>query len=460
MAGGSWIAQNKIRPGAYINFESVPAPTSNVGTRGIMSMPVEISWGPEKELIWLYSTDLLEGGSLQKIGMTAFDGESLIFREALSRAYLGLIFRVNTGGTKAAGELEELSITARYTGSTGNKLTVAVFQNEKDKTLLDVVTYLSGSERDRQTVLPSGENLLDNDFVAFQLTEGETLKEAAGVTLTGGTDGTVLPTTYADYFDAVDQQLWNTMAIPTDNPTVKANALTYIQNKRDKTGRKCQAVVVDYPSADYEGIISVDQGYVNLAGETISPVIFAATVAGMTASAEINQSNTFHRLSNADHVINPIKDMDVEAALKAGKMVLTRRQDGGIVIEQDINTYHNFTPYKGYEFSKNRVIRVLDDIGNQIMTRFENAYIGKVDNNATGRAVFRADIISYMNELQGIGAIQNFDPDVDVRVKQGMSIDAVVADLWIQPVDSMEKLYLQVYVSANDSATQQQRGDR
>ena len=450
MAGGTWVAQNKVRPGAYINFESIPAPTSNVGVRGIMTIPVEMSWGAENTLIPLYSTDLLDGSSLPKIGLTAFDMESLIFREALSSAYLALIWRINTGGVKATGEIGGIQATARYSGKLGNRLSVAVIKNEKDDTLLDVVTYLSGSERDRQTVPDSGDGLKDNDFVNFDLPDDVTIAVTAGVSLTGGTDGEVKPDSYSDYLDAVDQSLWNTMAVPSVDPLVKAAACTYIKTKRDKTGRKCQVVLVDYPNADHEGVISVDQGYWNLSSEEITPEIFTATVAGMTASAQINQSNTFRQLTNATKIINPLKDQDVEDALKAGRFVLTRRQDGGIVVEQDINSFHSFIPTKGYEFSKNRVIRVLDDIGNQIKIRFENAYVGKVDNNAIGRSVFRADIISYLNELQATGAIQNFDPDKDIEISQGASIDAVVSNVYVQPVDAMEKLYLQVYVSATD----------
>ena len=459
MAGGKWLAQNKVRPGAYINFESVPAPASNVGTRGIMTMPVELGWGPEKELVRLYSTDLLDGRSLPLIGLSAFDMDSLIFREALSSAYLCLMYRINAGGQKAIGNLGDLKITARYTGKRGNDIMAAIFQNERDNTLLDVVTYLSGRERNRQAVPPSGEGLVDNDYVDFDMPDGATLKASAGKLLSGGDDGVVLPADYADYFDAIEPQIWNTMALPVENPIIKANALTFISNRRDKTGRKSQIVLTGYNNANFEGVISVDQGYINQAGEDVLPTIFTATVAGMTAGAEINESNTFRQLTNAVEIINPIKAQDVEAALLAGKFVLTRRQDGGIVVEQDINTYHRFTPYKDYAFSKNRVIRVLDDIGNQVKTRFENAYIGKVDNNETGRQVFRTDIISYMSELQSIGAIQNFDPDNDVKTKQGMAIDAVVADLWIQPVDSMEKLYMQVYCSSNDAA-QTDRGNR
>lgn len=447
MAGGTWTAQNKGRPGAYINFESVPTPSSSVGTRGIMTMPVPMSWGPADTIIELYSADLLSGASLPKIGMTAFDPESLIYRAALAHAYLAKIYRLDTGGTKSTAMVGTLNVSAKYAGTIGNRISVAVAVNVVDNTLFDVITYLSGAERDRQTAPATGEGLLSNDWVDFT-TAGD-LTAAAGTALTGGTNGTVESATFADYFAAANETLWNTMAIPLDDAAVKAQADVYIRNKRDNTGRKVQAVLVDYANADFEGVISVDQGYNNLAGEALTPTIFAAKYAGMTAAAAINESLTYYAITDADTIINPIKDENVEAALKAGKIVLTRRQDGAVVVEQDINSLHTFTPYKNYSFSKNRVIRVLDDIGNQVMVKFENAYIGKVDNNDIGRAVFRADIVSYMNELQDMGAIQNFDPSSDITVTQGMDIDAVRVDLWVKPVDSMEKLYMQVFVGGD-----------
>ena len=77
---------------------------------------------------------------------------------------------------------------------------------------------------------------------------------------------------------------------------------------------------------------------------------------------------------------------------------------------------------------------------------FERSYIGKVNNNDDGRNIFKSDIINYLNTLQNISAIQNFDPTADIQIYAGEAIDAVVVDLAVQPVDSMEKLYMTVMV--------------
>ena len=187
--------------------------------------------------------------------------------------------------------------------------------------------------------------------------------------------------------------------------------------------------------------------------EEIPPALFVAFVAGLTAGAEVNESNTYKMIEDAVRVIYPegVAPYDNEEIIKLlnqGQFILSTRQDGAIVVEKDINTLHYPYPSKdvNYTFSKNRVIRTLDEINNAIKQLFENTYIGKVDNEEDGRNLFKADVISYLNLLQSIKCIQNFDSTIDIEVLPGNDIDAVVCNLWVQPVDSMEKLYMTVNV--------------
>lgn len=441
MAGGTFKSQNKIRPGAYINFKGVAKPLSSLGTRGIVTMPVAMSWGDE--ITEVLSTELLDGKSLPKIGYTAFDEESQVIREALKHAYKAIIYRLDTGGAKATASLLPLTVTAKYAGIVGNEIQVAVIANG---TNFDIVTLFRGAEKDRQTV-KTVEELIPNDWVVFSGT-GNVVANA-GVTLAGGENGTVNEATYATYLNKIKAYNWNTMGIPQDSSAVNANIVTFIENMRETVGKKVQAVLYN-AEADYEGIITVNQGYKTV-DETISPTTFVAYIAGLTAGSDVDASNTYHAINGAVSIVypegvEPYGDEEIKEALKNGKMVLSTRQDGVVVIEQDINTLHTFTPDKGYAFSKNRVIRTLDEINNSIALLFERSYIGKVDNNDDGRNIFKSDVISYLTMLQNIAAIQNFDSSTDIQIYAGEAIDAVVADLAIQPVDSMEKLYMTVMV--------------
>lgn len=438
MAGGTFVTMNKVRPGAYINFESVPKPLMTVAERGVVTMPVAMEWGPQGKMITLLSEDLLNGNSIPKIGYDAFDAESLVFREALKNAYKAYIFRADKGGEKATATLGALTASALYAGVVGNKISVAVVAAE-DK--FKVQTFLNGALKDEQTVSTIAE-LAANDWVEFSGDGAPTAN--AGTKLTGGTNGTVSAAILADYFKEAEKFKWNTMGVPLDTASIGAQVTAFIKRMRDDLGKKCQAVVVDYPNADYEGIISVSQGY-KTSTEEITKYIFAATVAGMTAGANVNQSNTYAAVdADAVEIVGELTDDEIKEALQSGKFVISRRDDDVIVVEQDINTFKSFVPKKGKEFAKNRVIRCLDEINNTTKLTWEKSYVGKVDNNEEGRNLFKADLINFGNQLQNLNAITDFDGNADIAVSKGQNIEDVISDWAITPVDAMEKLYMTV----------------
>lgn len=440
MAGGTWLSQTKTRPGAYINFKSSNAGQMTVGDRGIVAMGLPLSWGAEDKLIEVLSSELLDGTSRKLVGFTAFDKESKLLAGALNYCYKALVYRLDKGGTKASVEIGGLTVEAKYNGVFGNKINIAVVD---DDGIYEVITYVNGGVVDSQKVVEIAE-LEENDFVTFK---GDgTLTPNAGTPLTGGADGTVEEeTAYPTMFNVLKMASWQVFACFSTNITTKANTLSFIKQMRDDEGRYVQAVISDYDSADYEGVIN------NVCGATITDVDynaseFVSVVAGMTAGADMNESNTARVVDNATRIINQLTDAEIVKALKSGKFVLSTSTSGKIKVEQDINSLHTFTNEKSYSFSKNRVIRTLDEIGTTTKITWEDSYMGKVDNNATGRASFKSDLIQYGNELQRLNAIQNFNGVEDINVTQGTDIDAVLTTWGVQPVDAMEKLYFDVNV--------------
>jgi hypothetical protein len=166
----------------------------------------------------------------------------------------------------------------------------------------------------------------------------------------------------------------------------------------------------------------------------------------MTAGASFNESNTAKKINGATKIIGELDDAEIKKALEDGKFLLSTSAKGEVKVEQDINSLHTFTKEKDYNFSKNRVIRTLDEIGTTTKLTWEDTYMGKVDNNATGRGLFKGDLISYGNELQRLSGIQEFNGADDITVSQGNDLDSVVVDWAVKPVDSMEKLYMTVNV--------------
>lgn len=344
---GTWETQNKILPGAYLNFRTNAPLSITVGDRGIVALLQEMSVGIAGEMYRITATDQNEYPE----GVT--DDDKLLVNEALKGAQTVLVYNL---GQEHTGITEAL---------------------EKLKT-----------------------------------------------------------------------EVFNTLCYPYDGIEYESNKqeiATWVEAMRDDEGMKIQAVLANY-DGDYEGIINVTQGVKLADGTELTPAKTTAWVAGVTAGANINQSNTGRKYIGAIDVVPRMTKSEMEAAIQNGEFIFKVDTAQNVTAVYDINSLTSITPEKGKQFTKNRLIRTIDGINNDITTIFESNYVGKVNNNDDGRSLLRATLIEYFNELQRLNAIQNFAPE-DVTVSPGNDSDAVVIDCYIQPVDSVEKIYITVNLS-------------
>lgn len=452
--GGTFLVQNKVRPGAYINFVAKPQSLMNVSDRGIATLALPMSWGPEGEVIDILSSDLTDGTSIKKIGYSATNVESLLFRICLQNCYRLKAWRLDTGGEKASVTIgtdeTALKPTAKYPGICGNKIQIIVIKEASGDTYT-VETLYDGLRQNIQSQLASPKDLEDNDFVDWNVTEATVFTANAGTTLQGGTNGTVTESTaYTPYWAKMKTEIWNTMGLLSEDASVKSAFCEYIKDLRENEGVKVQGCVYDKATYDYEGIVSSEQGYRTQA-EEISKVNFVAWVTGACAGAEINESNTHKTVQDAVEIIGELSNTEIIDGLNAGKFLLSKSRKGTIRVEKDINTLHTFTAKKSYDFSKNRVIRVLDEMGNTCESTWDENYCGKLDNDFDGRNIYKADLVKYGETLVGIHAITNFLGADDIEVLMGDAVDSVVVNWPVQPVDSMEKLYMTFTVGRKDT---------
>ena len=91
-------------------------------------------------------------------------------------------------------------------------------------------------------------------------------------------------------------------------------------------------------------------------------------------------------------------------------------------------------------------MRVLDQIATDIASLFHKKYLGKIQNNASGRAAFLVDLITYYKELENQQAIEGFERE-DIAIEKGNDKKSVVIYGAVTPVNSMEKLYMTVVVA-------------
>ena len=451
MAGGIWNSQNKVLPGVYINTGSKESVTANIGTRGTVALAMNLSWGPSGTVQIINAGDDLT----PFIGYDVTAEEALFLREMFKGSDTTgaptkvLLYRLaGTSGAKATVTVGEdastLTATALYDGTRGNDISIAVTADPDDEGAYDVATIVSGYVVDTQHVSAVAD-LVANEWVTFT---GTALVASTGASLTGGVDPTVSSTDYAAFLTAIEPYTFDILNYDGSDSTVRAAYIQFITRINEAIGKKCQLVLSGSVGvANTKYVIAVGNGVKLADGTALTAALATYWVSGVEAGANYNQSLTYAQYPDAVEANPKLSNADVETYVQGG--LITFIDDfGAVKICTDINTKTTVTVKEGAEFKKNRVMRVLMQFCNDTYEYFTKYYIGKVDNNDNGRALLRKHIIGYLNEMQSNNGIKNFVAD-DVEVLPGNAVDAVVVNVAIQPVDSVEKIYATVTVSAN-----------
>ncbi len=437
--GGVFTTQNKVLPGAYINFVSKARALGSIGERGIVAMPFIGSWGKEGEVISLTVEDF-QKECFNILGYSYTDDKMLPLREVFKGASEVKLFRLGTG-TKAAATIgtdaDKLTVTAICGGVRGNDIKI-VIESDIDEENKFVVKTLVGSEFtevDSQTVTSANE-LIANDFVTFS---GTKITVTAGTTLTGGTDAEITGNDYSEFLDKIEAENFTTILYNGSDDVTKGLFVSFVKRLRDEEGYKVTCVLHDYAKADFEGVISVKNSV-----ETVENIIDTTGliywVAGKTAGAEVNESLTNAKYDGELGILAAYKKSELKEFIQKGEFVLYGDK-GEYKVLKDINSFTSITADKNSDFTNNQVIRVLDTVANDTARIFDNYYLGKVQNNATGRDIFKSELINYHNQLEAIQAIENFNTE-DITVEKGVEKGDVIVNEYIEPIGAMEKLYM------------------
>lgn len=428
LGGGSFTTQNKKLPGAYINFVSAASASPELSARGIATMPLDIDWGVEGEIFEVTNADFQKNS--QKIFGYAYDHPKL---KGLRDLFIGtktlFAYRLNGGGAKAANTFA----TALYGGTRGNDLKIVIQANADDDKKFDVITYLGTVKVDTQTVSSAAE-LVANDYVTFKADAA--LAITASTPLEGGANAEVTGASHQTYLDKAESYTYNTMGVVTDDETIIKLYAAYNKRMREELGVKFQLVVYRY-AADFMGVIGVKN---KVTDEGWSAASLVYWVTGIQAGCEVNKSCQNKKYDGEFTVDVAYTQTELTQCVENGEFVL-HRVNSDIRVLEDINTMVTTTDEVGDIFKDNQVIRVIDQLGNDDAVLFNTKYLGVVPNKASGRTSLWSDLVKIRQQLQEIGAIENF-ADSDVTVEQGDNKKSVVAKSAIEVVVNMGKLYL------------------
>ncbi len=430
LGGGTFLTQNKVLPGVYINIVSVSQASAALADRGTVTMPFALNWGPEREMFTVERGEFIKN-SRKIFGYDYTAPELLPLRELFAHATKAHLFRLEAGGKKAQNAFAE----AKYPGTRGNSLRVVVEESKgftQEAPLYDVSTYLGAARVEKQERVVEASALVPNDYLDWK--ENAQLEPTAGAPLAGGENGTVEDGVYQEYLDQAERFSFNAMGCPSADTSITKLFAAYCRQMREETGKKFQ-VVCFRTLADYEGVVSVKNG---LKGDVEAPAL-VPWVTGVIGGTAVNHSAT-----NMTYDGEYEPDIGYTQAQLEGSFMLHRVDDKTTVLE-DVNSFVSATDEKSADFASNQTIRVLDQIANDIAVLFAKKYIGKVPNDDAGRVSLWNDIVKHHTELQDIRAIENFSGD-NVTVEQGDTKKAVVVNDYVTPVNAMAQLYMTVWV--------------
>lgn len=428
MGGGTWVTQNKVLPGIYINFISLTRNAFTIADRGYVALPLTTKWGAD---ITTIKVEDFEKDALKLTGYLYTDEQNKPLRDVFKHAHTIYLGRLNNDGAKASCTYGE----ALYGGERGNDLKIAITANVDDANKFDVVSYLGVEKIDTQTVATAAE-LVDNSFIKFDKTA--TLAETAGVPFTGGTDGTVTVSSHQEFLNKIESYSFNILICDSTEDEIKTLYANFTKRLRDNMGIKFQTIFYS-KAADNKGCINAT----TKATEGDNKLVY--WFGGLEAGCAINKScaNVVY-----DGEYTPIVDLTQEQliqSIKNGEMVL-HKVGNEIRTLEDKNSLITLTETENEDFQDNQTIRIIDQIGNDMASLFNNRYNSKVPNDTDGRISLQSDIAKLYREYQNNRAIESFDSD-DIKIEQGERKDSVVIDAPVTIINCMKKAYMRVVVA-------------
>lgn len=445
MAGGTWTSQNKSRPGVYIRFTSSRGLGITVGDRGTVTICEPMSWGPVGQVMTVAAGD----------DMTPYCGYDITAPQAqfINEIFKGsnrtaapntlLLYRPTASSSaQAKATTGVLTATALYPGVRGNDISIVVTDVVDEEGTFTVSTVVDGVVVDEQTGA-SVSDLVANDWVTWSGTGA--LTATTGVPLTGGLDGTVQSAAYSTYLAAIEPYKFDIMIYDGDDSTVQDAMVAFIKRFVDENGQYSQLVASGLTNPDSRYVIDVESGVTLSSGVQLTAQQATWWVGGAEAGARYNQSLTYASYPGAISCTPVMTNAQYIAAINAGQLVFNA-DDNIVRIETDINSLTTFTTDITNVYRKNRVMRLCNTIANDIYQQFSQNFIGVVNNNEQGRALFQAAIVGYLLDIQGNQGIQNFSAE-DVQVLPGTDIDAIVVNVAIQALDSVEKIYMTIEIN-------------
>ena len=248
--------------------------------------------------------------------------------------------------------------------------------------------------------------------------------------------------TVANACDALEPYEFNVLCAYTNTASDITSYVTQVKSWRDDMGKKCQLVIYNPTTApDHEGVINVVS---TVSDSDVPAYALTAWVAGAEAGCAVNSSCTNKKYDGELTIVCDKTQSQLETCITNGQIAF-HLVYGDVCLLEDVNSLTTTSVDKGEDFKSNQTIRVIDQIANDIAKIFNTKYLGKIPNNASGRASLWGDIVAHHRQLEEIQAIENYDATL-LTVEQGNTKKSVVVNDVVTVTNAMAQLYMTVIV--------------
>ena len=172
---------------------------------------------------------------------------------------------------------------------------------------------------------------------------------------------------------------------------------TWIKSCRDNQFKKYKAVLSS-EAADHEGIVNVVEGYIDDAGNTISPERACARIAGIIAGTPWSMSCTYAPIPEATGITTARTSDQTDAAVDAGQFVLMWDGEKAKIV-RGVNSLVTTSQSKGASYKKIKLVEIMDLIRTDIRKTAEDNYIGKYVNSYDNKNLLTTAINGYFDTL-------------------------------------------------------------
>ena len=454
MAGFFVSGETKVRPGNYIRYENGGGVNAVGASNGVVALAFPAKWGPLNEVQTLTS----EAEARKLYGP---DGVDVITAALAGGAATIHAIRVGTGGTQAkivlkSGDADALTLTAASVGAM--PLSITIRDSIADETLREAILYSDLTQIAKYTFAAGeGEPAALAAAIAaandgLLIASGAATGAFTAVTqevFAAGTDPTISVSEYSAALDKLETVAFNVLCVGTDDASVHALAASYVQRVIE-SGKLIMAVFAAKSSEAFDTRIASASAFNNAAiayvinGFEVSGVPYdgylaAAVIGGMLAAVPANQSLTHQAIAGATAIRGELTNSQIERAIKAGGLVITRAESGVIWIEVGISTLVAPEGNQDEGWKKLRRVKTRFELMNRV-TQTVDPLIGKINNDTNGRA-------TYMMAAQGvINAMISEGKLTDGSIVEDASNPPAGDSAWfiiaVDDIDSLEKAYI------------------